>query len=146
MIVSTADLPGLSGTVAMVDGGFDPLHAGHVDYFEAAAELGLPVLCNVSSDAYIASKHPPLLPGEQRARIIDSIRYVSYVHLSDIATVEVLERLRPRMYVKGDDWKGRLPEAETEACERLGIEVRYLDTVRDSSSKLLASFQERSAR
>jgi len=146
MIVATAELGELSGRVAMVDGGFDPLHAGHIDYFEAAAELGLPVLCNVSSDAYIASKHPPLLSGEQRVRIIDSIRHISYVHLSDLPTVEVLERLQPRLYVKGDDWKGGLPDAEQETCERLGIEIRYLDTVRDSSSKLLASFQERSAR
>jgi nicotinic acid mononucleotide adenylyltransferase len=35
------------GRVAMVDGAFDPLHRGHIEYFRAAAELGLPLLCNL---------------------------------------------------------------------------------------------------
>ena len=34
----------------MVDGGFDPLHEGHIAYFAAAAELGVPVLCNLASE------------------------------------------------------------------------------------------------
>ena len=36
MIVATRELSGHRGRVTMVDGGFDPLHPGHVAYFEAA--------------------------------------------------------------------------------------------------------------
>jgi FAD synthase len=37
MIVGRDDLADLRGTVTMVDGGFDPLHPGHIAYFERAA-------------------------------------------------------------------------------------------------------------
>ena len=76
----------------MVDGGFDPLHAGHVAYFRAAAELGVPVLCNVSGDHYVATKHAPLLPEDERAAVIAAIRYVDHVHVSQTTTEEVLRR------------------------------------------------------
>jgi cytidyltransferase-like protein len=124
----------------MVDGAFDPLHSGHIAYFREAATLGLPVLCNVSSDDWIARKHPPLLPQNERVQLIDAIRYVAYTHPSSTTTAKVLELLEPRYYVKGDDWRGRLPAAELEACERHGIEVVYLDTVTHSSTAILRRY------
>src|SRR3954471_15490894 len=130
----------------MVDGGFDPLHDGHIDYFRAASELGHPVLCNVSADAYVATKHPPLLRDEQRVKVIDAIRYIDYVHLSQTATVSVLEMLVPRMYVKGSDWEGRLPPEEVAMCEAKGIEIVLLDTVSHSSSRILDAYVEQADR
>jgi cytidyltransferase-like protein len=143
MIVSTPDLGRYRGQVTMVDGGFDPLHHGHVAYFEAAAGLGRPVLCNVSSDEYVARKHPPFLDQAERGAILDSIRFVDYVHLSEIDTVAVLRLLRPRSYAKGADWQGRLPAGEHAACAALGIEVVYLDTVVDSSTAILERYAGR---
>lgn len=146
MIVATDGLAALAGTVAMVDGGFDPIHPGHVAYFRAASELGTPVLCNVSSDDWVARKHPPLLSQAQRAEIIDAIRFVDYVHLSSTDTAQVLALLRPRSYVKGADWRGRLPEEELAVCREHGIEVVFLDTVRDSSTAILERFERGEAR
>lgn len=125
----------------MVDGGFDPLHAGHVKYFEEAAGLGLPVLCNVSCDAYVATKHPVLLPERQRVALIDAIRWIAFVHLSRTTTAAVLEELRPRYYVKGGDWRDRLPAEEVDVCRRNDIEPVFLETVIESSSGLLARYR-----
>jgi cytidyltransferase-like protein len=144
MIVSTADLGGYRGRVAMVDGGFDPLHHGHIAYFEAAAALGVPVLCNIASDEWVARKHPPVLAQAERGAIVDAIRFVDYTHLSQTETVEVLRLLEPRYYAKGADWQGRLPEAESAACADLGIEVVYLETVLDSSTAILERYAVRS--
>ena len=121
----------------MVDGGFDPLHDGHVRYFREAREFGAPVLCNVSGDVYVSRKHPPLLPEDQRVVVIDALRDVDYTHLSQTTTAWVLGELRPRYYVKGADWRGRLPEEETEVCAEMGVEIVFLDTVFDSSTALL---------
>ncbi len=137
MLVATADLGTLSGRVAMVDGGFDPLHPGHVRYFAAAAALGAPVLCNVASDAYLSGKHPPLLTQAERGEIIDALRAIDYVHLSPTTTEDVLRALRPRYYVKGDDWRDRLPAEQVEICAAEGIEIVYLDTVTGSSTAIL---------
>jgi cytidyltransferase-like protein len=144
MIVATEDLAAIAGQVAMVDGGFDPIHDGHVRYFAAAAELGVPVLCNVSPDEWVAQKHVPLLTQEQRATIVDAFRDVAYVHLSKGTTVSVLEALRPRYYVKGMDWMARgVPPPEQLVCSEHGIEIVYLDTVVNSSSRIVRDFQDR---
>ena len=137
MIVATSELHGLRGEVAMVDGGFDPLHAGHVEYFAAAARLGAPVLCNVASDEWVSRKHPVLLPQDERARVIDAMRDVAYTHVSSGTTADVLRELRPRYYVKGSDWRDRLPAEEVAVCEEHGIEIVYLDTVLDSSTRIM---------
>jgi cytidyltransferase-like protein len=146
MIVGFDQLDGLRGRVAMVDGAFDPLHRGHVEYFRAAAErLDAPLLCNVASDAYVATKHPPLLPEADRALIVDAMRYITYTYVNHHDTEAVLRHLQPKYYVKGSDWRGRLPAAQVEICREHGIEIVYLDTVLDSSSRLLQEFARKHA-
>ncbi len=140
MIIATEELPRLAGVVTMADGGFDPLHPGHVDYLEAAADLGLPVLCNVSSDDWVGRKHPPLLGHAERGRLIDALRAVAYTHLSTTSTAEVLRLLRPRFYAKGADWRGRLPADEKAVCDEHAIEVVFLDTVTGSSTAILERY------
>ena len=145
MIVGFEALKDYRGRVAMVDGAFDPLHRGHVEYFRAATEqLDVPLLCNVASDRYVRTKHPPLLPEDQRAAIVDAIRYISYTHVNRFDTETILRELRPKYYVKGKDWEGRLPPRQVEICSRLDIGIVYLDTVRDSSSRLLQRFAAQS--
>lgn len=137
MIVDTAGLALLHGRVTMVDGGFDPLHPGHIAYFRAAAELGHPVLCNVSGDDWVGRKHAPLLAQAERVALIDALRDIAYVHASSTTSAEVLELAKPKVYAKGSDWRGRLPEDERDACARNDIEIVYLDTVLDSSTAIL---------
>ncbi len=129
----------------MVDGGFDPIHQGHVAYIAAAAALGLPVLCNVAPDSWVERKHPVLLAHADRGAVLDAFRGVAYVHLAEGTTLAVLRELRPAIYAKGSDWRGRLPEDERSACEELGIDVVYVDTVLDSSSAILERHAARSA-
>jgi cytidyltransferase-like protein len=143
VIVAFDQLKEYRGRVAMVDGAFDPMHRGHIEYFRAAAEqLGVPLLCNLASDRYVSTKHPPLLPEDQRAAVVDAIRYVSYTHINRFDTETILRELQPRYYVKGKDWEGRLPPDQVAICGECGIEVVYLDTVFDSSSRLLKQYCE----
>jgi D-beta-D-heptose 7-phosphate kinase/D-beta-D-heptose 1-phosphate adenosyltransferase len=127
----------------MASGGFDPLHAGHVAYFRAATELGLPILCNVSPDEWVEQKHAPLLTQSERVQVIDAIRFVDYTHAASISVAEVLTLLSPRYFVKGEDWRGRLPDEEVAACAENGVEIVFLDTVVDSSTAVLDRFRAR---
>jgi cytidyltransferase-like protein len=140
VIVSFDELQSHRGQVAMVDGAFDPLHRGHIEYFRAATTLGVPLLCNIASDRYVRTKHPPLLPETDRAAIVDAIRFISYTHINQFDTETILRELRPRYYVKGRDWVGRLPPDQVTICAEHSIEVVYLDTVLDSSSRILQQF------
>jgi len=146
VILSFDELKQYRGRVAMVDGAFDPLHRGHIEYFRAAAErLDAPLLCNVASDRYVGTKHAPLLPEDQRAAVVDAIRYITYTHVNAFDTETILRELQPRYYVKGRDWEGRLPAEQVAICRDCGIEIVYLDTVLDSSSRILRQFYEQSA-
>lgn len=140
MIVGFEDLSQFRGKVAMVDGAFDPLHQGHVEYFAAAAKLGLPLLCNVASDRYVGTKRPPLLGETQRAAIVDAMRDIAYTHINRYDTETVLRELRPKYYVKGKDWEGRLPPEQVAICCEHGIGIVYLDTVLDSSTRILQAY------
>ena len=142
MIIETAQLSGYVGQVAMVDGSFDPIHDGHIAYFRGAAEFGIPVLCNVASDSWTVTKHQVLLSQAQRGAVLDAIRYISFVHLASTTTLEVLKLLKPRLYINVNDWiaRGGVPQEEQDACNSLNIEVKYLDTVTNSSTRLLADW------
>ena len=43
-------------TVVLVTGGFDPLHSGHIAYFEAARQLGDKLIVGLNSDDWLARK------------------------------------------------------------------------------------------
>jgi len=142
MLLTTDQLPKYRQQVAMADGSFDPIHDGHIGYFKAASELGVPLLCNVAPDSWTVTKHPVFLEQQQRGIVLDAIRYITFVHLAGLATVEVLRLLQPRFYVKGNDWvdRGGVPQVEADVCVELGIEVVYLPTVTNSSSRILHTF------
>ena len=141
MIIGYRDLKNLRRTVAMVDGAFDPLHHGHVEYFARAREIGGTLLCNIAPDSYTAAKHPPLLPALQRAHVIDALKAIDYTHVSPVDTETVLRELQPTHYIKGRDWEGKLPPEQVRICGQEGIEIVFLDTIRDSSTQLLKTFQ-----
>lgn len=142
MLLSFEALKEVRGKVAMVDGGFDPIHLGHVLYFREALKQGYPVFCNVSSDAYVAAKHKVLLPQDVRCQVIDEFKSVSYVHPSSRSTAEVLAEVRPRAYVKGRHWAGRLPAEELKICTEYDVKVVFVDTIIDSSSKRVKALMD----
>jgi cytidyltransferase-like protein len=143
MILNYNELANHVNEVIMVDGCFDPLHVGHIKYIEEAAKFKIPVFCNIQSDNYIieTKKRSNLLPEEQRCRVIDSLKGVSYVHVCKTSTHDILRKIKPKKYVKGIDWKYRgLPQIEQDICKELDIEIVYLDTMLDSSTNICNIF------
>lgn len=124
----------------LVDGGFDPLHSGHLAYLHAARSRG-PLLCAVASDDQIREKGKiPLLPQAERVAILESLGIVSVVYAKDRPTEQVLEQLRPKVYAKGSDWRGKLPYEQIDVLARYGIPVLYTDTPKASSTDYLRAW------
>ena len=143
MIINTSRLIKLRRKTILVDGCFDPLHYGHIAYFKFAAGFGLPVLCNVETDRFLqeVKKRPSLLPETQRIQVIDAIKYITYTHLQNTTTADVLRQLQPLKYIKGTDWKNKiLPEGELETCKKYGIEIVYTNKNLESSTALIKKF------
>jgi cytidyltransferase-like protein len=145
VILDFDSLPSIRGKVVMVDGSFDPLHDGHIRYFNYASSFGLPVFCNIASDEWTASKHKIMLEQEKRAVIVEAIRYIDYVYCSRESTADVLRIVQPRIYLKGSDWlaRGGIPNVEAAVCGEYGIEVAYATTEMNSSSEIIKKLMDR---
>jgi D-beta-D-heptose 7-phosphate kinase/D-beta-D-heptose 1-phosphate adenosyltransferase len=64
-------------TIVLVTGGFDPIHSGHIAYFNAAKALGDILLVGVNSDAWLTRKKgSPFMPCKERADIVANIKCV----------------------------------------------------------------------
>ena len=59
----------------MVSGGFDPIHSGHIAYFEAAKSFGDILIVALNSDDWLKNKKgKPFMPFLERKRIIESFQ------------------------------------------------------------------------
>jgi rfaE bifunctional protein nucleotidyltransferase chain/domain len=98
----------LEQRVVFTNGCFDILHLGHVEYLEAASQLGDVLVVGVNSDASVRRlKGPsrPVLPQEARARLLAALEFVEAVFIFEEDTPEkLIEALRPDVLVKGGDY------------------------------------------
>ena len=126
----------------LVDGSFDPIHDGHINYFNQAAKLGNPVACLIAPENYTQTKHPILLPIEIRAQVLASLRQISMVIISEKTTAEGLKVIRPAIFFKGPDWAERLPQEITRTCAEIGTKIVFGTSPTNSSSRILEKFVE----
>lgn len=66
--------------IILVTGGFDPLHSGHIAYFNEARALGDKLIVGVNSDAWLTRKKgKPFMSWEERATIVSALHTVDRV-------------------------------------------------------------------
>ena len=66
--------------ISVVSGGFDPIHSGHIAYFEAAKSFGDILIVALNSDDWLKNKKgKPFMPFLERKRIIESLSVVDRV-------------------------------------------------------------------
>ena len=67
-------------TYVLVTGGFDPLHSGHIDYFNEAKKLGEKLIVGLNSDKWLTRKKgKPFMEFEERKIIIENLKMVDKV-------------------------------------------------------------------
>ncbi len=112
--------------VVAVSGYFDPLHVGHLEYLELAAQLGDKLVVIVNNDAQAQlKKGRSFMKEDDRVAIIKALRCVDEVFLSIDKEKSVCESIRavhPDIFANGGDrTTGEVPE--TKVCRELGIEI-----------------------
>lgn len=93
------------------------IHGGHIQIIQRASELGS-VIVGVLTDKVVASyKNYPILPFEERVKIISGLKGVSQVVEQDeFSPQKNLMYYRPDYLVHGDDWKSGFQEKLREEC------------------------------
>ena len=115
--------------VGLTNGVFDILHAGHVQYLEAARARCDALVVSLNTDESVKKyKDParPLVNLESRSHVIAALSCVDYVTSHPERRMrKTLETLRPSYYIKGGDYK---PEQLTsrDAVEAYGGEILIL--------------------
>ena len=112
--------------VVATSGYFDPLHVGHLECLEMAAELGDKLIVIVNSDLQAKlKKGESFMKEEDRMKIVSALKCVDEVFLSidkDKSQCESLRHINPDIFAKGGDRTSEeIPESEV--CNELGIEI-----------------------
>lgn len=130
-----------------ISGGFDPVHAGHIAYIEAASRFAK-VLVFLNTDEWLARKKGfAFMTWEERAIILKSLKYVTQVVMAKDADGTVCQSIetskrRIEYFGNGGD-RGRHNTPEADLCRKMGIKVIYGlgGEKRQSSSDLVKNVQ-----
>jgi D-glycero-beta-D-manno-heptose 1-phosphate adenylyltransferase len=95
-------------TVALANGCFDVLHVGHVRYLQGARAEADVLVVGVNGDESVRrlkGEGRPVLPAEDRARLVAAVRAVDHVVVFTEDDVEhLLLTLRPEVHCNGTDY------------------------------------------
>lgn len=116
----------------LVSGGFDPLHIGHVELIENAAEYGKVIVVINTDEWLIRKKGYAFMPYKERAKILEAMRVVeevwgmrAFIGSDDDGTViAAIKALKPDYFANGGDrTKKNVPEQEI--CDKRGVEMLW---------------------
>jgi D-beta-D-heptose 7-phosphate kinase/D-beta-D-heptose 1-phosphate adenosyltransferase len=97
--------------VVFTNGCFDLVHAGHAASLQFARSKGDVLVVGLNSDRSaraLKGEGRPVVPQADRARLLAAFEAVDYIVIFDQSTpAELVERVRPDVLVKGEDYKGK---------------------------------------
>ena len=113
-------------TLVVATGTFDLLHPGHVLYLERSKALGDELVVIVARDVNVRHKPKPILPEEQRRRMIEALRTVDRAVLGEEQDIfKTIEQLKPDIITLGFDQHFDADRLEEE-LQRRGLHPRIV--------------------
>ncbi len=126
--------------IVFTNGCFDLLHAGHVQYLNAARALGDVLIVGLNSDDSVRrlkGSGRPINAEADRAAVLAGLQAVDYVVTFDQDTpLELIRALLPDVLVKGGDYRPDQIVGATEVIAA-GGEVKTLDFLQGRSSSAM---------
>ena len=129
------------GVLGYVPGAWDRFHIGHLNILKRARKLCDRLVVGVVTDEelFAAKGKMPMVPLEERVRVVAAMDIVDAV-VVDFSTskLDVWDRVRFDVLVKGDDWKGTAKGDRLEKeMASVGASVRYFPYTAHTSSTAL---------
>lgn len=95
--------------IVFTNGCFDILHRGHVAYLEEARKLGDLLVVGLNSDASVKrlkGEERPINNESDRKFVMSRLKSVDFVEVfSEDTPLNLILKIKPRVLVKGGDWK-----------------------------------------
>lgn len=136
--------------VGLCHGGFDLLHPGHARHFASAKKKCDVLVVSVTSDRFVVVRKGegrPVFPDKLRAYMIASLSVVDWVVITDFKLgVDVINALKPSMYIKGPDFIGKQTPgitAEREAIQAVKGIMVYTDDPKLSTTEIIEYIQQK---
>jgi FAD synthetase len=85
-------------------GTFDIIHPGHVRFLKEAKKLGSELIVIVAREKNVRHKLKPIIPEEQRRRVVESLKYVDRAVRGDLEDMfKPIVELKPDIIALGHD-------------------------------------------
>ena len=127
--------------IGYTTGVFDMFHIGHLNILRQAKEKCDYLIVGVSTDECVESykNKTPIIPYEQRAAIVEAIKYVDeVVPQTNMDKLEFLKKRHFDVMFHGDEWKGtELYNRYEIEFARMGARIEFLPHTSGISSSLL---------
>lgn len=102
--------------IVTTNGCFDLFHAGHLDLLESAKKQGDILIVGMNSDRSVKSykgDKRPIIPEEQRARILSALECVNYITIyDDVSSLNFVKSIKPHIHVNDVSYGENCIEAE----------------------------------
>lgn len=126
--------------IGYTSGVYDMFHIGHLNLLERAKEQCEYLVVGVTTDELAQYKNKmPIIPFEERKKIIESIRFVDgVVPQENMDKLEACKKLNADVIFVGDDWKGteKWNNIERDLSE-INASVVYFSYTAGTSSTIL---------
>ena len=129
------------GRIGYVPGVYDLFHIGHLNVLRNARQFCDYLIAGVVSDE-VAQRNKgihPVVPIDERLAIVAGCRYVDEAVVEDTThKLDMWEKLRFHVIVKGDDWRNtdRGDKLESDFAA-VGVDVAYVPYTQQTSSTML---------
>ena len=129
--------------VVLANGCFDVLHYGHYRHLLAASKMGDFLCVAVTHDDFVnKGTDRPYYDQPRRAFMVSQLRCVGEVMVAK-NVVEAFERYKPQIWALGKEYDGNVRQEHLDYCRSNGIEIRFTDEERDSSSNVINELRRR---
>jgi FAD synthetase len=129
----------LTRTRVVATGTFDILHPGHALYLERSRALGDELVVIVARDVNIKHKPKPILPEEQRLRMVAALKVVDMAVLGSKTDIfQPIERLQPDIITLGHDQHFNPPFLQAELASR-GLQPKIIRIEANEPCELCSS-------
>ena len=124
--------------IGYTTGVFDLFHIGHLNIIKRAKEQCDYLIVGVSTDEVVQEykNKMPIIPYEERAKIVEAIKYVDkVVPQTSMNKYEAWEKEKFDVIFHGDDWKNSDMYKENERkLKAVGVDFVYFEYTKSTSS------------